>query len=263
MFDCIFVYKCLYSAYKTATLKAGIESDSSSFLSYASAYIAPRKRVIMNGMYENKDYGSLSEKVYRFLRDGIAEGRYQTGDCLIEMKIAEELGVSRTPVREALKQLELEDLVSSHPNRGVVVKGLTTEDLQDVSTIRHLLEGQAAYWAAQRVTDEQLKELREVVELMEFYTAKNDVAHLVALDTRFHELIYEASGSRTIRHILASLHHNIRKARQSSLTLPDRAPNSLAEHLSIFQAIERKDALAAKEQMEAHVAIAAGNRLNE
>jgi DNA-binding GntR family transcriptional regulator len=221
------------------------------------------KERTMNGFYENKDYGSLSEKVYRFLRDGIAEGRYQTGDCLIEMKIAEELGVSRTPVREALKQLELEDLVSSHPNRGVVVKSFTNEDLQDVSTIRHLLEGQAAFWAAQRVTDEQLKELKEVVELMEFYTAKNDITHLVALDTRFHELIYEASGSRTIRHILASLHHNIRKARQSSLTLPDRAPNSLAEHLSIYHAIEQKDAQAAKEYMEAHVAIAAGNRMSE
>ena len=206
---------------------------------------------------------SAAEHCYRTLSRKIVGLELKPNEPIGEQAMAELLGVSRTPVREALKQLELEDLVSSHPNRGVVVKGLTTEDLQDVSTIRHLLEGQAAYWAAQRVTDEQLKELREVVELMEFYTAKNDVAHLVALDTRFHELIYEASGSRTIRHILASLHHNIRKARQSSLTLPDRAPNSLAEHLSIFQAIERKDALAAKEQMEAHVAIAAGNRLNE
>ena len=144
-----------------------------------------------------------------------------------------------------------------------MVKSFTSEDLQDVSTIRHLLEGQAAFWAAQRVTEEQLKELREVVELMEFYTAKNDISHLVALDTRFHELIYEASGSRTIRHILASLHHNIRKARQSSLTLPDRAANSLAEHLSIFHAIENRDAQAAKEHMEAHVAIAAGNRMSD
>jgi len=214
----------------------------------------------MSVFFENKDYGSLSEKVYRFLRDGIAEGRYQTGDCLVETKIAEELGVSRTPVREALKQLELEDLVSSHPNRGVVVKGFSNEDLQDVSTIRHLLEGQAAYWAAQRVSDGQLKELKDVVDLMEFYTAKSDISHLVALDTRFHELIYEASGSRTIRHILTSLHHNIQKARQSSLTLPDRAPNSLAEHLRIYRAIEQRDAPAAKEQMEAHVAIAAGHR---
>ena len=95
----------------------------------------------MPGFYDSKDYSSLSEMVYRNLRDGIAEGKYKTGDCLVEMKIAEELGVSRTPVREALKQLELEDLVVSHPNRGVVVKAFSSEDLQDVSTIRHLLEG--------------------------------------------------------------------------------------------------------------------------
>jgi len=217
----------------------------------------------MTGIYDSKDYASLSEKVYRSLRDGIAEGRYQTGDCLVEMKIAEELGVSRTPVREALKQLELEDLVVSHPNRGVVVKGFSNEDLRDVSTIRHLLEGQAAYWAAERVTPLQLAELKEVVELMEFYTQKNDVEHLVLLDTRFHELIYEASGSRTIRHILASLHHNIRKARQSSLNLPDRAPCSLTEHINIYHAIETHNALAAKEYMESHVAVAAGYTLKQ
>ena len=233
-----------------------------SFRSVAADF-AVKASFFMNGLYDSKDYSSLSEKVYRILRDEIAEGRYQTGECLIETKIAEELGVSRTPVREALKQLELEDLVSSHPNRGVVVKAFSSEDLQDVSTIRHLLEGQAAFWAAERVTEQQLGELKEVVELMEFYTGKNDVAHLVQLDTRFHELIYEASGSRTIRHILASLHHNIRKARQSSLTIPDRAACSLNEHIQIFHAIERHDAPAAKLQMESHVAIAAGSKLSE
>ncbi len=212
----------------------------------------------MTSFYDSRDYASLSNKVYTSLRDGIAEGRYKTGDCLVEMKIAEELGVSRTPVREALKQLELEDLVVSQPNRGVVVKGFSSEDLQDVSTIRHLLEGQAAYWAAERIGAEQLKQLREVIELMEFYTQKNDIEHLVRLDTRFHEIIYEASGSRTIKHILASLHHNIHKARQSSLTVPDRAACSLQEHKSIFAAIERHDAPAAKEYMEEHVATAAG-----
>jgi DNA-binding GntR family transcriptional regulator len=143
-------------------------------------FFAPRKRAFMNGYYGIGLRLAIRESISLF-RDGIAEGRYQTGDFLVEMKIADELGVSRTPVREALKQLELEELVSSHPNRGVVVKGLSTEDLQDVSTIRHLLEGQAAYWAAERVTEEQLKALKETVELMEFYTAKNDVAHLVTL----------------------------------------------------------------------------------
>lgn len=204
-------------------------------------------------IYDSKDYSSLSDKVYQFLRDGIAEGRFVTGDCLVEQKIAEELGVSRTPVREALKQLELEDLVISQPNRGVVVKGFSNEDFFDVFTIRHLLEGQAAYWAAERITPEQLAQLKEVVDLMEFYTQKNDVAHLVRIDSRFHEIIYEASNSRTLKHILTSLHHNIRRARASSLTMPARPINSLAEHRSIYEALARHDADAAKQLMEQHI----------
>ena len=202
---------------------------------------------------DSTDYISLSDKVYQFLRDAIAEGRYTTGDCLVEMKIAEELGVSRTPVREALKQLELEDLVDSQPNRGVIVKAFTSEDLRDVFTIRHLLEGQAAYWAAERITNAQLAQLREIVDLMEFYTQKNDVPNLVKLDSRFHEILYVASNSRSLKHILTSLHHNISRARKSSLTEPQRPAGSLAEHQRIYDAIARHDASAAKTFMEQHI----------
>lgn len=210
----------------------------------------------MTNMYEPRDYASLSDKVYEHLRDGILEGRYRSGDCLVELKIAEELSVSRTPVREALKQLELEDLVVSQPNRGVIVKGFTNEDFKDIYTIRHLLEGQAAYWAAQRITQAQLDQLGEIVELMDLYTRKNDASHLVRLDTMFHEVIYEASSSRTLRHVLASLHQNIHLARQSSLTIPERAPRSLEEHKKIYAALEAHDADAAKSCIEQHVATA-------
>ena len=215
-------------------------------------------RNTLSNIYDSKDYSTLSDKVYRYLRDGIAEGKYKTGDCLVELKIAEELSVSRTPVREALKQLELEDLVVSQPNRGVVVKGFSDEDFRDVLTIRHLLEGQAAYWAAERINPEQLAQLREVVDLMEFYTQKNDVEHLVRLDTMFHEIIYEASNSRTIKHILTSLHHNIHRARQSSLNIPARPGSSLAEHQKIYGALEHHDSAAAKRYMEEHIATVLG-----
>ena len=207
---------------------------------------------------DTKDYGSLSDKVYRYLRDGITEGRYQTGDFLIEMKIAEELGVSRTPVREALKQLELEDLVTSHPNRGVVVKGFSTNDFDDVFTIRLLLEGQAAYWAAERITPELLDRLQEIVELMDLYTRKDDSEHLVRLDTSFHEVLYDACQSRTLRNILTTMHHNIHMARQSSLTSPVRARESLAEHKEILSALEKRDAAAAKACIEKHITGASG-----
>ena len=214
----------------------------------------------MMNMYENKDYASLSDKVYRHLRDGIIEGRYKTGDCLVEIKIGEELGVSRTPVREALKQLELEDLVTSLPNRGMLVKGFAPEDYRDAYTIRHLLEGQAAFWAAERINREQLDRLAETIELLDLYTRKNDAEHLARLDNAFHEIIYEAAGSRTLKHVLASLHHNTHLARQSSLTMPERAQKSLLEHKNIYAAIEAHDANAAKAYMEQHIAIASDQK---
>lgn len=207
-----------------------------------------------------KDYTSLSDKVYRYLRDGITEGRYQTGDCLIEQKIAEEVGVSRTPVREALKQLELEDLITSHPNRGVVVKGFSTNDFDDVFTIRLLLEGQAAYWAAERITQPLLDNLQETLELMDLYTRKEDSEHLVRLDSNFHEILYDACQSRTLRNILLTLHQNIHMARQSSLTSPVRARQSLEEHREIFAAVAAHDAVAAKACIEKHIAGASGYR---
>ena len=210
----------------------------------------------MTNMYDSRDYASLSDKVYEHLREGIVEGRYRTGDCLVELKIAEELDVSRTPVREALKQLELEDLVVSLPNRGVIVKGFTSEDYQDIYTIRHLLEGQAAYWAAERISKEQLDQLGEIVELMDLYTRKSDAAHLVRLDTMFHEVIYEACNSRSLKHVLASLHQNMHLARQSSLTIPERAPKSLEEHKRIYAALEAHNPQDAKTCMEEHVATA-------
>lgn len=207
----------------------------------------------MPSFHDMREYGSLSDKVYRYLRNGITEGRYQTGEALVELKIAEELGVSRTPVREAIKQLELEDLVTSLPNRGVLVKGFSTEDVNDAFTIRKLLEGQVAYWAAERIQEKELDRLQEIIELMDLYTRKNDTERLVSLDTQFHELLYEACQSRTLKNVLTSLHQNIRRARQSSLTSPERAIASLSEHRQIYDALVRRDAAAAKMCIERHI----------
>ncbi len=212
--------------------------------------------------FNNREKQSLTAKVFRYLRDGITEGRYQSGDYLVETKLAEELGVSRTPIREALKQLELEDLAESIPNRGVIVKGLSQEDINDIFTIRHLLEGQAAYWAAQRIKQEHLDRLAELIELMELYTRKDDSAHLTRLDTEFHEVIYIACNSRTLKHILGSLHQNVQRARQSSLNSQSRQPKSLDEHKEIFAALEAHDAEQAKLCMERHIYGASHANLN-
>ncbi|MBQ2770931.1 MAG: GntR family transcriptional regulator [Clostridia bacterium] len=205
----------------------------------------------------NRDYSSLSEKVYHHLREGITEGRYQSGEFLVESRIAEELGVSRTPVREAIKQLELEDLVVYHPNKGVSVKGFSTDDFDDTFKIRLLLEGQAAAWAAERITEPLLVQLQEILELMEFYTKKEDSERLARLDNSFHEILYEACESRTLRNILATLHQNSHMARQSSLTSPVRARQSFEEHKEIYQALSQHDADAAKAYIERHITGAA------
>ncbi len=203
--------------------------------------------------FDMSDKQSLTTKVYNHIRDGILEGSYKIGDYLVETRLADELEVSRTPIREALKQLELEGLVQSIPNRGMLVQGISDDDLNDIYTIRLLLEGQAAWWAAQRIRPEQLDKLAETLELMEMYTRRNDVVQLARLDTEFHDVLYSAANSRMLKHVLASLHQNARRARRSSLTTPDRPHDSLQEHKAIFRALESHNALEAKAAMEKHV----------
>ncbi|MDD6045087.1 MAG: GntR family transcriptional regulator [Clostridia bacterium] len=203
--------------------------------------------------FEAGDKQSLTSKVYDHIRNGILDGSYKDGDYLVETRLAEKLQVSRTPIREALKQLELEGLVLSMPNRGVVVQAISENDIDDIYIIRQMLEGLAAYWAAQRRTQEQLDALAEKVDLMDFYTGRGGAAQLSRLDNEFHELIYRACASRMLSHILASLHQNTRRARTSSLTIPSRPNDSLKEHRAVFAAIEAGDPEAAKDAMEKHV----------
>ena len=214
----------------------------------------------MPTVFDSHDNQSLSSKVFKYIRDGIIDGRYQSGDYLVETKLADELGVSRTPIREALKQLELEDLAESIPNRGVVVKGISQEDISDIYTIRLQLEGQAAYWAAQRIKQGQLDHLAELVELMELYTRRSDSVNLARLDSEFHEIIFAASNSRTLNHILTYLHQNAQHARQSSLMSPERVPKSFEEHREIYNALAARDAERAKACIERHILAAAHTR---
>ena len=204
-------------------------------------------------VFDPSDKQSLTAKVYDYIRNGILDGSYKDGDYLVETRLADELQVSRTPIREALKQLELEGLALSMPNRGVVVKAITQNDIDDMYNIRQILEGLAAYWAAQRITEEQLNALSEKLDFMDFYTGRGGAEQLSKLDNEFHELIFKACDSRMLSHILTSLHQNTRRARTSSLTIPSRPGDSLKEHKAIFAAIKAGDPDAAKVAMENHV----------
>ena len=207
--------------------------------------------------------GSLRGKVFIQLQNDILNGLYQPGDNLIETKLSEELGVSRTPVREAIRQLELEGLVQSIPNKGAIVKGISAQDIEDIYTIRMLIEGLAARWAAEKITGGELKELREAVELEEFYTAKNDVSHLLLFDSRFHDIIFRASKSKPLMHTLSTFHHYVQRARVSSLNNPERAQLALEEHKAILQAITEHDAEKAERLTTLHVKNASMNLLKQ
>ena len=148
---------------------------------------------------------SLGGRVFKRLREDILKGRYKQQDELREATIGKELGVSRTPVREALRQLELEGLVTIVPNKGAYVTGISQKDIWDIYQMRKYLEGMCARWAAEHITEDQLEELEETILLSEFQMKKENgynKEQVTGLDGRFHTILYEASGSRMLCHVL-------------------------------------------------------------
>lgn len=204
---------------------------------------------------------SLEERVYLALEEEILSGELKRGDTLTETALSARLGVSRTPLRGALARLSEEGLVEIVPNKGAVVIGVSTDDLVDIYKIRMRLEGLASAEAAARISEKDLCELRETVELAEFYIRKQDAEKIKELDTAFHHIIYQASGNRLLSKTLTDLHRNIHVYRKRSLTVPERLCRSVEEHKEILAAIERGDSAEADRLTSAHIAAALDNLL--
>lgn len=218
------------------------------------------------GMESMKENGlsngySLADKVFKKLEEEILNGALKPGENLTELRVSERLGVSRTPVREAIHRLEQEGLVQLTPNKGAVVIGVSEQDLRDIYAIRMKLEGLASRWAAEHITEEEIISLRDILELQEFYTAKGDLEQLRNLDSQFHELIYQISGSRTLRQTLSSLHHSVQRYRKMSFATKGRAQKVMGEHQLIVDAIAAHDPDGAEKATFAHIEMAATNML--
>ena len=213
-------------------------------------------------MIVNKNAKSLEESVYFALEEEILSGKLKKGDSLTETSLSARLGVSRTPLRAALHRLAEEGLIEIAPNRGAVVVGIGDEELVDIYKIRIRLEGLASSEAAKRISQDDLKKLRDSVELSEFYIAKQDAEHLKELDSEFHNIIYKASGNRLLCKTLTELHRNIQFYRKRSLGVAKRLEKSIAEHREILTAIERGDAEAADRLTSAHIEAALNNLLS-
>lgn len=206
-------------------------------------------------MEEYQDH-SLGGRVFQKIREDILNGIYKENDELRENTIGKELGVSRTPVREALRQLELEGLVTIIPNRGAYVTGISHKDIWDIYVIRSMLEGLCARWAVEHITDAQLDELEETILLSEFQMKKESgfsAEQITALDGRFHSILYEASGSRILGHVLTDFHNYVQTARRSSVVSEDRARKSIREHRQILRAIRDRDEEMAEQLANEHI----------
>ena len=202
---------------------------------------------------ETTDKYSLRGRVFHHMREDILSGKYKKDDELRENTIANELGVSRTPVREALRQLELEGLVKIVPNKSAVVTGFSAKDMHDIYIIRSYLEGLCAKLACENITEAQIEALEEIQYLFDFHTKKKHFEQLVELDDRFHDIIYEASNSRMLTHVLVDYHHYVGRIRKVSLSNEERAEYCSKEHNAILKAFRQRDGDKAEQLAHQHI----------
>ena len=196
---------------------------------------------------------SLADQVFEKLENDIIQGIYPKGEILTELKLVEQLGVSRTPIREALRRLEQERLIED-AGKGSKVLGITEDDLLDIMNIRERIEGLAAYYAAINITDEGKAALAHIVDLQEFYFNKNDPDHLRKVDDEFHDAICRLSGRTVITDTLIPLHRKTRRFRRIAMEDRERTTKTTQEHRAIYEAIVSGDALLAKQLTKAHIA---------
>ncbi len=198
-------------------------------------------------------YQPLREVVCEALREAIRNGVLQPGERLMEIQLAEELGVSRTPVREAVRKLELEGYVIMMPRRGTYVADLSIRDINEVFEIRTSLESLASGLAAERITEEELERLQRLLVSIGTHIASGDMEKIVATDTEFHELLYQASRNQRLIGIISNLREQLTRFRTTSMSFPGRLAATLEEHREIVEAIAQGDVKAARKTAERHM----------
>jgi len=198
-------------------------------------------------------YKPLREVVFESLREAIIAGMLKPGERLMEVQVAEELGVSRTPVREAIRKLELEGLVVMLPRRGAYIAGISVKDIADVFEVRAALEALAASLAAERITDAELEDLeRSLVEITKV-SDTGEIGTIVARDTNFHDIIYRASRNSRLIQIISNLQDQIQRFRMATLSRPGRTREAVEEHKKIVEAISDRNGELAAQLAREHI----------
>ena len=195
---------------------------------------------------------SLADQVFEKLENDIIQGVYSRGDMLTELKLVEQLGVSRTPIREALRRLEQERLIED-TGKGSRILGISVEDVVDIMTIRERVEGIAARHAAKNITEEGREELTHLMDLQEFFFQKGDAERLRQIDDKFHDTICLFSGRAVIMDTLIPLNRKTKRYRRLAMDDWYRVPKTKQEHVDVYQAIIAGNGDEAQRATEAHI----------
>jgi DNA-binding GntR family transcriptional regulator len=199
------------------------------------------------------DYLPLRDVVFNTLRQGILHGLLPPGLRLMEIQLAKQLGVSRTPVREALRMLELEGLVNTVPRKGAEVAAITQKDLHDVLDVRCALEELAVDLACQTITQEELNKLHELLDKFRILTQKGDISGLAECDVEFHDIIIQSTGNNRLIQLLNNLREQMYRYRLEYLKDLSTHQTLLKEHLTIAKCLEQRDVAAAKLTIRDHI----------
>ena len=198
-------------------------------------------------------YMPLRDVVFHTLRRGIMQGDLKPGERLMEIKLANRLGVSRTPIREAIRMLELEGLVVMIPRKGAQVAEITEKDLKDVLEVRMGLEELAVKFACQRITEEQLDNLYHASRKFEEAVKREDLTELAQADVDFHDLIYKATGNERLVQLLNNIREQMYRYRVEYLKDEDIRGSLVQEHDTLLEKLSQRDLEGAKQVTQSHI----------
>jgi len=199
------------------------------------------------------DYKPLREVIFNTLREAIIVGELKPGERLMEVQLADKMGVSRTPVREAIRKLELEGLVEMLPRKGAHVADLSVKDIMDVLEVRATLDGLATKLSASRITDEEIKELRHLLDQFINYVEKDNLQGSIKKDVEFHDVIYRSSRNDKLIQISNNLREQVQRFRVIYLKDYSSSRELIREHTEILNAIVARDPAAAMECAQRHI----------
>lgn len=199
------------------------------------------------------EYLPLRDVVFNTLRQAILRGELEPGERLMEIQLAERLGVSRTPIREAIRKLELEGLVLMVPRKGAEVAKISEKSLRDVLEVRRSLEELAIELACQRMGEEAVRELEEAQRAFAAAIESGDVMAIAESDEHYHDVIYQGTENSRLVQILNNLREQMYRYRLEYIKDKDKRQILLLEHETILKAIKNRHVTEAKEAMRAHI----------